>query len=139
MISDWRGWWALNGVCDLVFVGDIVGCFCSSYEDGLLGIEVHTPRLIARRYIRSWLLLDVLPIIPLDYAMRGIYGASMPDLDIGDAMRVLRMLKIIRWFRKRHNGAFTGDPNATHFINPSVLTLVHLILSLIISWHWTCA
>ena len=41
-------------------------------QDPLLGIDVCKPRTIALRYARSWLLLDALPILPLDYALHGV-------------------------------------------------------------------
>ena len=53
---------------------------------------------MALRYVRGWLLLDLLPLLPLDYALAGrIVGNAPTTLDLGHAFRSLRLAKLHRW------------------------------------------
>ena len=141
VLPGWRGWWALNGVCDGVFVLHAIANCLTSFEDNLLGIEVFAPRAIIKRYLRNFVVLDLLPVVPLDYALRGqLVGPAAAPLDLGNLCRFVRLLKMAAWTRRHHTAMLAADATAARAIsdvlNPSVLTLLSLLLSLLFLWHY---
>jgi hypothetical protein len=102
---------------DCMFFCDILFCFVTAYvkyDDELdYQLEVN-PRVLAKRYMRGWLLLDVLGTIPFTEIMRdSVQGAeSFPRLF--KLIRVLRLLKLLRLSRFGQKAAFIKNVVKMH-------------------------
>jgi len=119
------------GTCDLLFVCDVLLTFVTAYQDSLRDIVVTSPRHIRARYLQGMFTLDALSATPFDWIMRAS-GASDAAVD------ALRMCKLVRMYRM---GVSTTEADARNLgdtaINPSLLSLLKLVASLFLIWHWT--
>lgn len=63
------GWLIVYGIVDLVFLFDVILTFFTSYTEYTPtgDVEVFELKKIAYNYIKSWLILDLLSILPIDY------------------------------------------------------------------------
>ena len=63
------GWFISDIVIDFIFILDIVFTFYTAYydEDYLL---VEDRLLIAKSYLKSWFLIDLLSVLPIDILLR---------------------------------------------------------------------
>ena len=140
VLPEWGGWLALDMVADLLLVLDVLMNFVTAYEDRHFGILIFEPRAIAKRYVRSWMLVDVLSLAPLDYALRGLWTAPSTDggVNVGRLMRVIRLINLSRWLPSRQRRTVNYDNGSQDVIlfNPSIVTLVYLIMSLLCMWHY---
>lgn len=55
-----------NFVIDFIFFIDILVCFKTTYTDLKTGKEVRDKYLIAKRYIKSTFVIDLLATVPFD-------------------------------------------------------------------------
>lgn len=53
-------------------------------------------KIIARKYLKSWFLVDFISSLPLDYVFLGIEGQSY---SAGRALRILRLAKLLQLLR----------------------------------------
>ncbi|MES1908364.1 MAG: hypothetical protein MHM6MM_001316 [Cercozoa sp. M6MM] len=82
----------LEWVVDCLFFTDILVSFVSAYETSE-GVLVTQPKLIAKRYVKGWFVLDVLATFPFQLFVEG--GIA----DLKQVLRVPRLLKIVRLMR----------------------------------------
>ena len=78
---------------NLIFIIDIVLQFFHGYMD--VGFPVMDPRRIARRYVRSWFLIDLVSILPFDVVGLVTSSDVISSLKL---VRVVRLLKIARQY-----------------------------------------
>ena len=92
-------WLALNCVSDAVFIVDIFLNFRTGVIDFNRQEEVILDKkLIRRRYLRGWFVIDVLSSLPFDYVyiVASSSSAGDPDSGILQASRILRILKLTK-------------------------------------------
>ena len=80
--------------------------------------------------MRQFLLIDLLPILPFDYALRGVQiGPASASLNLGDICRSLRLAKVAAWTRRHHTAILAADAMAeraaSDIANPSVSVFPH--------------
>jgi len=107
----------------------------------LLGVSITDPTLVAKKYLRSWFTFDFLiGAFPIDYVFEAAAGLGGGGAASG--WRLLRTLKVVRLYRiGRHSSQIDAidfqPPRRQLFrVNPSVKTLLALLLSLCMYWHW---
>ena len=96
-ISEYMRWKIVEFVIVALFFIDIIVNFNSAYYDDDYVI-VENRKLIGREYIKSWFLIDVLAITPLEY----FFSANLETEDeesiasIGRASKLSKMIKLLR-------------------------------------------
>ena len=106
LITPWRiafgeleepmGWFIANVVVDSLFGIDILVIFNSAYyDDEYLIIDDH--KAIASSYIKGWLLLDILAIIPFDLLFQSDnYQELARFARIGRMYKIIKMTRLLR-------------------------------------------
>jgi len=128
-----NGLWVVNQVVNLVFLFDMVLSFFTMYRESANngGAIIRDLSKIRTRYIRGWLFIDVVSIIPFGY----VPGAGA--LGILRMIRILRLLKLARVLRaSRIYQRFQARNSMPH----SVEALIKLLVLLVTLAHWmACA
>ena len=95
----------LNRLVDICFIGDMVFNFLLAYQtdDGLWVVD---HRMIANRYMRGWLGIDILSCIPysiismaVESSLGGDAAETVSQLKILRIVRLLRLAKLLRVVR----------------------------------------
>jgi hypothetical protein len=105
----------VDAFVDAYFVVDIIANFRTAYYDTSSGHLIINPSKIARRYIRSWLIVDVLscmPVVYIDLIVNGTETGSKAGTEVKlfKGLRLLRLAKMLRLARikksiERHDDA----------------------------------
>eukprot|EP00937_MAST-01D_sp_MAST-1D-sp2_P006894 g6894.t1 len=123
----------VNRVIDLVFAVDIVLNFFIAYRQPD-GKWVTNKRLIARRYVRGWLAIDVISIIPFDLIA---LLAENKELGPGQAVRFLRMLRLIKMItRLSRSKRILQRYEEFTTLSFAQLSLAKFALTVLIAAHW---
>ena len=91
---------------DVLFGIDMIVNFLSAYEDDVTGLQIVSLKLIAKNYITSWFLLDLLALIPVQLFEELMGGGQLKLARLARIprlyrlIRILRMVKMLRIFRK---------------------------------------
>lgn len=81
--DDTFNWKIINSGIDFFFLVDIILTFFSTYLDEQHHQEIKDHKTIAIRYLKSWFVLDILSVFPIDYI-----------ISTGKINHVARILKI---------------------------------------------
>lgn len=129
----------------VIFFIDIFLNFRTGIEDTQSDLVVLEKKEIARSYLGSWFLIDVLSSIPFD----AFYFIIVHLTVLGDhhhfyykVIRLLGLFKVFRLFRviqclKRIEKAFHIPELRTRLIN--LLVMILTILHWLACWHWLVA
>jgi len=106
-----------------VFGIDIVLNFFTAYsEEGALVTDL---KLIQKKYMKSWLLLDLVATLPLDWMLPGSWGI----MKAGKLLRILRLLRLFKISSRLESA-----------MNPTIIRLVKLLFFVTVMSHWSaCA
>lgn len=119
---------ALDYLVDAFFIADIYFAFYRGYfHEGLIVKDLGQ---IKKNYLKNWFLIDVVASMPLDIIALFIgiqYFGGITMIPILRAPRLLRVLRILRYFK-----IWEKDVS----INPSIIRIFKLLLSVVISAHW---
>ncbi|XP_071548494.1 potassium/sodium hyperpolarization-activated cyclic nucleotide-gated channel 3 isoform X18 [Panulirus ornatus] len=96
-------WIAFNCLSDTIFLIDIV----VNFRTGIMQQDnseqvILDPKLIARHYLKTWFLLDLISSVPLDYIFlifNKDFNESFQILQAGRALRILRLAKLLSLVR----------------------------------------
>lgn len=117
-------------LCDALFAMDVMLTFFTAYQDEMRDIVVTSPRHIRGRYLQGMFVVDALAAMPFDAITHAMGSPSGAD--------VLRMCKLVRMYRLGISSVETDARSlGDTAINPSLLTLLKLVASLFLIWHWT--
>jgi potassium channel len=86
-VEDPLGWVIVDAIVDILFGIDIFVSFFSAYYDGKDNL-ITDRKAIAKKYIRSWFLIDITAILPLSYIL------SSPKYN--QLIRLARLPKLYR-------------------------------------------
>jgi voltage-gated potassium channel Kch len=88
-ISDWS--------MDAIFLLDMVASFHTAYIDMRGGLVVDR-KAIAKRYLRSWFVIDLASTLPIDKIVGWFMGGSsnLRSLKLIRTIRLIRLLKLVR-------------------------------------------
>jgi hypothetical protein len=87
-------------VMDICFLIDILLTFFTSITIPETSLECHNHGIIAITYLKSWFLLDVLSILPLDMMLTGLNVNSLFRFArIGKLYKLIRMTRLAKLFK----------------------------------------
>lgn len=91
-IKDWKGWLAPDILTDLTLWADMVIVSLTTFENE--GEMVKDRSLIFRRYLKSWLIPDILSVIPLEIIAAGTHEYT-PLFRVN---RLIRIAQLVLFF-----------------------------------------
>jgi hypothetical protein len=93
----------IDHCCDALFFLDIVLTFSTSIVDKM-GNEIFDTKLVAKRYMYSWFIVDLLSCVPLDTFINPSNNDPQSSLSGGLSvlkfLKIPRLLRVIRIFKK---------------------------------------
>jgi hypothetical protein len=91
----------LNHIIDVIFAVDIMLHFRTTVPNDISGEVITQPNLIARAYLKSRFILDLLATVPFDSIFAQVLGRNISGklslLSLLKLFRVLRLFKIISY------------------------------------------
>ena len=121
-----------NALIDAVLLADVGITFFRAYEDDLRDIIVTSRTHIMSRYLRGWFTADLLGALPLDWILMAAVQTS-DTTDLGRTLRLVKMIRVLHILVPRDGVSISIDP----VMNPSLISLMRLVFSLVLMWHWT--
>lgn len=122
----------VNRVVDAVFVADMVLQFFLAYYDSTRGnILIKNRRLIARRYVSSWCLIDLVSSFPFELV--AVFGDTNEAVK---QLRLLRLLKLARVARIQRIQA-RWEVYASFSVSYATLGVYKLSILLLLFAHWS--
>jgi CRP-like cAMP-binding protein len=142
--TEWSlAWYVIDFCIDIFFLADIVVNMRTMVitHNGAL---VTSPRKIFMMYARSWLIIDLVASIPVEWFRYGVSFAAPGDTGGGGGqqsqaqlLRLLRLTKLLRLLRvARLFRYFSKWEDHHHFASTHVLRLCNLIVVLVLFSHW---
>lgn len=128
------GWVAVDIITDACFALDILLSFRTAYLDDN-NVFVTVPRLIAGRYARGWLLVDVLSTVPFDRIAGSMTAEDSGALRGLKLIRVLRMIRLFRLVKLMKIINVNGVADELIEINALVFRGLRLLLTLAFLGH----
>ncbi|KAJ8610385.1 hypothetical protein CTAYLR_003893, partial [Chrysophaeum taylorii] len=118
----------------MIFIGDLILQFFMGYYDTTRGnILIKNRHLIAKHYIKSWFLIDLVSSVPVDLLSALVASDDLRWLKL---VRVLRLLKLARvWRLKRMHARW--EIYAVFTMSYATLGIYKLAAMLIIFAHWS--
>ena len=110
------------------FAIDILLNFRRAYKGGMHLIT--DPKSIAKRYMKSWFLIDLLATVPFFMISGNIIGDSTRTL------RVLRLFQLNRLFKLTGLSRILKRWQSSHTLNPALFRLVFFFFFISIAAHW---
>uniref|UniRef100_A0A5K3ES66 Cyclic nucleotide-binding domain-containing protein n=1 Tax=Mesocestoides corti TaxID=53468 RepID=A0A5K3ES66_MESCO len=135
-------WIVFNSVSDAVFIADIAvkfrtGIIANDYADEI----ILDPKEIARQYVRSWFLLDLISSIPMDYIFWVLNKHENYNqiLTAGRTLRILRLAKLLSMLRLlRLTRLVRYVSQWEEFLNiaSKFMGIFNLVLLMLLLGHW---
>ncbi|KAJ1510166.1 Cyclic nucleotide-gated cation channel alpha-3 [Coelomomyces lativittatus] len=119
-LLDWRPWIGPDIVHDLLIYTDIILNLCTSIE--VEGEYISERRVIMTEYAKTWLIPDILSVIPLDLCTLSL-GYYQPAFR---SNRLIRLTRIYYYF---------GEIEKRAPIKPTAVKLVKAAIALIVACH----
>ena len=96
----WSGVWWLELMVDVYFIFDVVLNFFAAYDDeeepGKIVVERSR---IRSRYLRSWFLMDLISVIPLNYYQQMVSSGGADTASKTKLFKILRMIRLAKLLR----------------------------------------
>lgn len=115
---------------DCIFLLDIVLNFFTAYHESSGALQTNLGS-IARRYMRTWFLLDLLSSLPLDnIALKKGNGKHVSPVAFAlKACRLLKLLRMLRFLR------LADSKEMALYLTPSMVRLLKTLVFLVWMWH----
>jgi hypothetical protein len=94
--NDNKTWTVLNYIVDGTFLLDMILTFFTVTSDPKTGGYITDRRVIALDYLKSWFIIDLISILPLDKIMQNI---SVRMIGLTKFSRFARFARLIKFFR----------------------------------------
>eukprot|EP01029_Cantina_marsupialis_P023538 TRINITY_DN5898_c0_g1_i3.p1 TRINITY_DN5898_c0_g1~~TRINITY_DN5898_c0_g1_i3.p1 ORF type:complete len:906 (+),score=275.51 TRINITY_DN5898_c0_g1_i3:605-3322(+) len=95
---DAEGWMLWLELClDCIFWIDIAFYFRTAFTDKKDGVIVTIPKIIAKRYLRTWFTFDLLAAMPVDLIM--FFFNEIALFKLFKMFRLFRLIRLLRLFR----------------------------------------
>ena len=92
----------VNNIIDVFFLFDMIFSFTTAYTDEDFRV-IDDRATIAKGYLKSWFLIDLLAILPFELIRRGGGGSGMNDVvrlaRIGRLYKLIKLTKLMRVFK----------------------------------------
>ncbi|KAJ1457563.1 hypothetical protein M885DRAFT_481377 [Pelagophyceae sp. CCMP2097] len=123
------GLFFVNMLINLFFFADMLSCFNTSYFDAEAGLWVMRRSSIAKRYLKSWFLIDAVSILPVEFLFTE--NAFTRYAKLARILRFFKLLKVLKSPR------VIAAISAHWDFNSKLQTLLKYIFALLISVHWS--
>ena len=120
-------------ICSFLFIIDIGLNFCTAIK--LRGSWVTDHKIIAKVYLKSWFIIDLVSSMPIDLVFLG-QDASLDDASVANSVKMLKGLRIFKLLRVLRLQRIINRLETHHHVDPSFLRMGKLIGILITTWHW---
>lgn len=133
----------IGAFIDFCLIIDIVIAFRTAYIDKFDRLRIiHDPVLIAKRYLKSWFIVDLLSCLPLSYLIYIFTDkASIWHSDL-QYFRLLRILKLLRIFKIINTFQFFREhgiqKNVARGERMFVASLKHICLMVFMAHYFAC-
>ena len=121
----------INQIVSLVFLFDMIVQFFLPTKVGKHGEYERRHLRLAWHYAKSWLLIDIISIIPFDILVYS--GALSGPVKMVKLLRVLRLLKLIKVLRA---SSIIERWQSTFAIPSATMTLVSWTFAAVVALHW---
>ncbi len=118
----------IDWVITALFSIDIVFNFLTPIQEARR--EITDRRQIARRYLRTWFVIDLLAAIPFDFLAMFALPASAP------VVRVLRVLRLVRAVRLLRLAELMWRWVQNQLFHPSIMRLAFFLFWVLMLSHW---
>lgn len=126
----------LDQYLDWFFVADIIFNFRTTYSNEE-GIEVVKPWLVARHYLRTWFVIDLVSSVPYDQMANGLPGLQpMKLLKVGKVSKVFKVLRVARVLRINSTIQNSMEMIALSSTFTALVNLSLLLLLTFVLCHW---
>ena len=127
----------INRLVDLGFFCDVFVNFNLAYFDEEASMWIVKKRKIARRYLTSWFVIDIVSILPFDSLGLVIESDSIQQLKV---LRIVRLLRLIKLLRVLRSSRVLARMQANSGWSNSSFTLLKFIILILSFLHWAaCA
>ena len=120
-----------------VFIADVFINFRTSII--IEGRLISDPRIVARRYLSTWFIVDFLAAVPFDLIL--IHSLGEPEADLArlispTLLRALRMLRLIRLLRLVRLAQLLHHLGHREMLNPAIMRLLFFGFWVSLIGHW---
>lgn len=122
----------LDWLIDFLFFMDMVFSFRTGYMHKN-GQVVMNPKRIMQSYLRSWFVVDFFSTVPFDFIIYKAFDVPKAQLRTIKLVRILRLARLAKLAKLMSRGSLQLLLAA---INPAVLRLVNLIVSILFVAHF---
>jgi voltage-gated potassium channel Kch len=129
------GLFAWNRVIDFSFLLDIFKSFRTKFVDDN-GRLVSDPAKIKHKYVRGWLGIDAVSILPFDSIGMALDTPQYTDLRIVRTVRVVRLLRLLKLLRLARGFRLIRRWQNEVSVDFALLRLGKLFLTMITMAHW---
>lgn len=123
---------------DAMFAIDILLNFFTAYTDPSTSLMVTSPKLIAKKYIKSYFFVDLIATLPLGYILTHSSSTAIKIGKLGRLpklvkfVRGLRMLKLLRVYKlQKFIMRLEGEYNIHH----GVSRLIKIVVTILVVTH----
>jgi hypothetical protein len=138
VIKPLSGAWLLDTVVDVYFIVDLVLNFFRSYDEWGVTITKHS--LIARNYLQTWFVIDLIACLPVQYiglAVEGQGDTAGSNLSIVKTLRLLRLSKMLRLARiKRILAKYDNSMLVQSYAHAGLLGFTILFTAHVLTCIW---
>jgi len=142
LLPDTPGWAIVEGLLWGAFVVDILFNFVTAYEDEQTEEIVVDPKRIAKRYAKTWMIVDVIASIPFDFIFPAEEGGASSANRLGRlarlprAIRVLRLLRLLRLLRVARLQGYLSRFEQITDVHPAIARAFAAAFWVLLSLHF---
>eukprot|EP00441_Pelagodinium_beii_P046607 CAMPEP_0197622410 /NCGR_PEP_ID=MMETSP1338-20131121/2738_1 /TAXON_ID=43686 ORGANISM="Pelagodinium beii, Strain RCC1491" /NCGR_SAMPLE_ID=MMETSP1338 /ASSEMBLY_ACC=CAM_ASM_000754 /LENGTH=1330 /DNA_ID=CAMNT_0043192143 /DNA_START=124 /DNA_END=4116 /DNA_ORIENTATION=- len=121
-------------VVDGLFAADTIICFRTGFfdEEDML---VTDSWLVARRYLLSYFVVDVLSWLPITLIVEGLTGDSASSMRSMKLMKIVRLVRLMKLMRLFKLGRFMSLLEEKLDLSPAMIRMVKLIANIVFLAH----
>jgi len=145
--SSWVTWMVIHTLSDVTFMTDIFFNFRTGYREEGNGNQISfvlEPKKIAKVYLKSWFVIDLISSFPFDNAILWITGGNTDSygLSVQSAfrgfkfLRLVKLLSLLKLFRLSRIMRFVSKYEDFYNLTASVIRYMKLILMMLMVAHW---
>lgn len=103
------GWLTVYYLTDLIFAVDLIMNFFTTFTDEKQMREITDHSVIAKKYLKSWFVIDILSVVPIDLFLSNelLEGNQLLRvLRIGKLYKMMRLFRMVRALKLLKNQVF---------------------------------
>ncbi|XP_011874430.1 PREDICTED: potassium/sodium hyperpolarization-activated cyclic nucleotide-gated channel 1-like [Vollenhovia emeryi] len=123
--NEYENWYLFNIAIDAVFMCDIVIRFFTGYYDSNTHLIVLDPRVVASNYLRGFFVVDVIPVLPLEFLI--VLFESVWYLASLNLLKILWIRTVIIYARRLYY---------VYRVNFHLYKVTEISIIIIVCVHW---